>query len=767
MKHIFFKAIYSFSLCVFTLFSFQMTHAQETFFGLSLGENTFLSSDILTVLEGQRSISAAYHGNDKYTQILHTDPASLRLLRDTTYIVSFRYRILEPSEKGFETLFYSQVGGSKGSWLPSHTFGGAVGDSGVINLKSTLGPYNDYQFVMNIIGKGAIAIDSFILKETQEAKTILSEDFEAPELLHGQFSFDLDPPVSYPLGSENLFYTLRSTKGKDLDGDGHLESVLTITTYPTQEMQPIIILGNKGQVSNLTSTFFPKNVPELRHSPHTYFADLDQDGRDDLIFTEAGLDVPPWTGSRIVVALRTADGSFKDVSDRIPHDLWNTRSYMVGVGDLNRNGVADILLPDQLQDSRTTILTWVKDGFKEKRDWIDKELWGFPGRLSSSNHLEIADFDGDKYGDIFFGGDWSIPSSRIAFGSAKGFLPENILVLPDGVFGHTAWEESEQRVAYQGGSCIGALVIDLDNDGKKDLFEVQEQIIGFKRGFTVGDNRTDLGKIKTNGGSTGAACSIQVFMNKGKRRFEEMKPEKAGEFLSWRHYISLLPQDLNNDGFMDIVGGYWARSTPPRIDNINGTTFFINDGTGYFRVVEGFEILPTASDAESKMQGQLGMFMPTMLSQEGMEGLFIYSWSDYKSGILVARRGVTTSSFGTGPDFQNSAKLGYPGFNEDYYLRNYSDARSAVLAGMFSSGLEHYRHLGIPRGYKAFAANATVVGTNEIDTLHLGIKSADARITALKEGYSINDLSGKYGTITLINIETLAFMDGSTNLSSK
>ena len=733
----------------------------------ALSENAALSSDVFQAIDGKHSLIATYDEDSPNNWILHTLPGQVRLRPGKSYIAAFRYKILKVPDKPFVAMFLSDTAAGKGEPIPSREFTGAAGESGAVELRATLGPYSDYKFQLNLLGKsGVIAIDSFLLKEPQEPAIIFAEDFEEPSISQGRFPFVLDPPVTYPLGSDGLFYTLRSAKGLDLDGDQRLETVLTITTYPEQTPQPILILANKGQASDMTSWFFPESIPKVKHSPQTYSADLDQDGRNDLILAEAGLDIPPWTGSRIVVALMTTDGRFKDVSGLIPRDLWNTRSYILGVGDLDKNNTPDILLPDQNEDSRTAILTWTKDGFREKKDWITKELWYFPGKLAASNHLEIADFDGDKYGDILCGGGWDTPSTRIAFGSAGGFLQKNIVLLPDSVFGHTSWEEWEGAETYQGGACIGALTIDLNNDGKKDLFEVQEQTIGFRKGFAVGNSTTDLGRAEASGGSTGAACSIQIFMNKGNRRFEEIKPASAGEFLSWRYYISLLPIDLNNDGFLDVVGGYWTKQTSSQMGNIFGTTFFLNDGTGYFRIVEGFDILPVLSDSLDRLQGQLGIFMPTSLTEEGFEGLFIDSWSDYRSGSLTVRRGVTGSSFGTGPDFQNSADLGFPGFNEDYYLRHYSDARSAVLAGMFDTALEHYRYVGISRGYKAFAPNAAVHGTKGNDILHLGIRSADAKIEAVKDGYSVADTSGKYGTLTLFNIEKLAFMDGMVDIPS-
>ena len=47
---------------------------------------------------------------------------------------------------------------------------------------------------------------------------------------------------------------------------------------------------------------------QVQHSHQVVFEDLDFDGNLDLIMSEAGLDVAPWTGGDIVLALNNANG---------------------------------------------------------------------------------------------------------------------------------------------------------------------------------------------------------------------------------------------------------------------------------------------------------------------------------------------------------------------------------------------------------------------------------------------------------------------------
>ncbi len=143
-----------------------------------------------------------------------------------------------------------------------------------------------------------------------------------------------------------------------------------------------------------------------------------------------------------------------------------------------------------------------------------------------------------------------------------------------------------------------------------------------------------------------------------------------------------------------------------------------------------------------------------------MEGIFVESTSDYVSGSVTARTGKTAVSLGTGPDLADSASLGFPGFNEFYYLRTHADAAAAVRAGQYPNGLEHYRVVGIRRGYQAFAPNARILGTEGEDRLILSCRKGDCRIEKRGRTIIVSDSSGRYGRLTLEGIERIAFSDG-------
>jgi hypothetical protein len=400
--------------------------------GFMLGEVGRIGEAPKKVIGGTCSVVGSYQGPKQYNWVLESDPSHIQLRAGATYTVRFQYRILSAPDKGFDVLFYSPTGGAKDDWLPSRQFTGSVGEEGELNLASTLGPYNDYRVHWNIVGKGGIAIDSVSLVENAPVILVAKTNFEPLELSQGLLPFAITDSKTVPLGSDNRDYWWRSASTRDLDGDGKAEAVLTVTTYPDQIFKPVIVLGSRGEISNVAPSLFPQGVPQLKHSPYTHFQDIDGDGRDDIIFAEAGLDAEPWTGSRIVVALNSGNGTYRDVSGKIPEDLWDTRSYAIAIGDLIGDSRPEILLPDQQSGARAALLSWKDGAFSAARNWIDASLWGFPGKLYSNNWLGITDLDRDGKNDLLVGGGWERPNTRILFSGSRRSLAGDMRILPDG-----------------------------------------------------------------------------------------------------------------------------------------------------------------------------------------------------------------------------------------------------------------------------------------------------------------------------------------------
>lgn len=294
------------------------------------------------------------------------------------------------------------------------------------------------------------------------------------------------------------------------------------------------------------------------------------------------------------------------------------------------------------------------------------------------------------------------------------------------------------------------------------------------------DYPVDYSDIFLYGGNTHGDAALQVFINKGAKNFVDYTQTTSIQNLGKRVYGGMmLPIDLNNDGFTDIVACYYTN--PHHNDDFGyswGTTFFLNDGTGAFQVVEGTQLLPYFISGSGKKQ-EIGSFLPTRVSTTRLEGLTFMSLPtstdqslNYNARInatsleVNVRKIVSSSSIGTGPNFANSASLGAPGFNEYYYLRNHPDVAAAVSAGKYPNGLAHYLAEGKAKGYEAFAPNATIVGSDQVDTLTLNGNRSNFVITQISNGYQLTDTVGRYGKLKLQSIERIRFSDVLLNLSA-
>jgi hypothetical protein len=127
-------------------------------------------------LAGRASLRGSSTGARSYVPYFQTRPETLPLKGKGSYLLTFDYRILEPGEKGFEALFYSPQGGSRNQWVRSTTVTGPAGTSGTARLEATLFDYPDYRVALNVVGKGAIEVDTIRL--FQAGREILAEDFE-------------------------------------------------------------------------------------------------------------------------------------------------------------------------------------------------------------------------------------------------------------------------------------------------------------------------------------------------------------------------------------------------------------------------------------------------------------------------------------------------------------------------------------------------------------------------------------------------------------
>lgn len=665
------------------------------------------------VIAGKHSIKGMYLGPASNTtwKFLKTDPRFIRFTPNDTYTITFRYRILAASSSGFNFGFSSPQAERQGLFLPTSVITGATGASGTATLTSRLDPYTDVRAEFAVVGEGAIVIDDIRITNGAE-KVLVMEGAEGPTIVPGPLRFQLTDAIAL---APDARANARSAAAKDLDGDGYAETILTLTAPrpSTTPLQPIVIEAS-GRMRIATSDFFPNGAPAVKHSPVTLFADIDSDGRSDILFAEAGEDAPPFQGSGIGVALNLGGGKYRDVSSLVPAELQATRSYALAAGDIDHNGQVKIVLPDQSRGTKTATLRWNGSGFDADRNWISPSLW-LGQSLSFQTWMVLDDFDKDGRQDLLVSGARWTPNLRILFGGAEGFSAAGLLELPDGPFGR-APHESNAPVTQ--GADVGPVVAaDLNNDGLPDIFATDEQQFTYLPGAITDTNEFDYEDIRANGGTVTADSALQVFINRGARNFSDNAWASTVQNLGRVYYFSMVPVDLNNDGFLDIVGLYVTKPYGQVLGTQWGTTLFLNDGTGAFQVVDGAQLLAAATTTPSNgQQWSLGAFVPTMVNPQRTEGVVFESVGGCGLGFCATEglnlyKVVAAGAIGTGPKFTDPAARGVPGFNEFYYLRHYADAAAAVQAGQYADGLAHYLAVGRAKGYLSRALNPSSPGS--------------------------------------------------------
>jgi hypothetical protein len=166
--------------------------------------------------------------------------------------------------------------------------------------------------------------------------------------------------------------------------------------------------------------------------------------------------------------------------------------------------------------------------------------------------------------------------------------------------------------------------------------------------------------------------------------------------------------DLNGDGHQDLIVAFKG--------GVPSLGIFINSGTGNFYSVPE-SLIPDPSDL---IRGSRGDIYPTVVTADSGENpalLFVNAPSTYFGGnyYLYSNSG----GLGTGPGYVNAAELGVPGFNEQYYLENNSDALAALETGVFATGFDHYVAAGKPDDALIFAPGSRVLGSVRDDLIFL------------------------------------------------
>ena len=284
---------------------------------------------------------------------------------------------------------------------------------------------------------------------------------------------------------------------------------------------------------------------------------------------------------------------------------------------------------------------------------------------------------GVVFGDTMgFGGQFeNIPSETNVIGYFdNGISNENTSFkeLPEGYLEKEEFDENKNE--FQDGMHqshdVKSFPADIDNDGDIDI----------------------IMSSKSYGTQT---TVLQILVNNDGTYADETDSRLYNWLMHAKGSHVLRMTDINDDGFIDVVlsdtARYRAQSLEGQRTNTGiGSRMLINDGLGNFVVTAYQQIDIPTEDKET------GAYVFSKSTQGIMKWFHIYPrCEDGLPGKCLNLDIIDIENdFSTGPNGVDPAKYGVPEFNEFYYILNNSVVKEALIAGEYSSGLDHYLAVG-------------------------------------------------------------------------
>lgn len=653
-----------------------------------------------------------------------------------------------------------------------------------------------------------------VVTNTQNADSLVLRNVETLRL--GDATVDLTQPVnasgtdffaftSQPmpsLAAEYATFSGRSVMAIDLDAvdldrDGRPELVAQLyelvtpiglaTDGPTPNRLVILSQDASGQYRVATSRFLAAGEsPVLAgESRQTAVGDVNGDGYPDIAYStsqEDGRDGNADNRARASVLLSDASGTYHVVTYGSPN--WN---HAVGLAP-QQAGLPGIVITAGFQGP-PTVVTYGGAGSTTSIG---------PATLQPGTLLHLPWLDDPARGDRYFYADVNTPSNH------SGGVP--------GLFRYSAggtWtlvgQESEARyqpfgtVTFTTWQLTTTITSTATVAGRKVVFAGHYDADVFR----LSPSTQPLVVANLNVGQLLDPNATVVDQGTGTRNanyldFIRFDPVSGPSFVDVPirdqdvYYTGQFSQvlDVNRDGYDDIVFHPYSAAGQPIV--------YLNDTRGGLYNAHLANYLPTAPS-----NGLWGVGATSLLFDANQDGLLdLLMWPGGQRldprGPAVTQDGsyrlyLAQKALGTGPGYANGADLGAPGFNEDYYLGTYADARVAVEAGQFASGLAHYLAVGRTQGRSTFARDVWVHGSagddtivlregheradgldgnddvrggagddvidggNGIDTARYAARRGDAAITKTPTGFVTSTAAD--GKDTLSHVERLAFAD--------
>ena len=395
----------------------------------------------------------------------------------------------------------------------------------------------------------------------------------------------------------------------DIDGDGSNEVFICGTTYRDYVDHPVTVLSVKGgRAVDATATFFGSDIPNSNQCTGIFFTDLNADGLKDVVFTDAGMDSPPWTGTAIEVALNTGTG-FRRITSQFEDKIFGIRSYAVAAGNLDRDSGGEIILSSGTDAELSRVIQFSGSGVR-----IGANKWVRSGNWYNSNNasnMQVVDIDNDGKNDLYLGGNWGSPANQVYW---SGLSASSASALPDTKFGYYKGNFDGREKTSTGADVVSSAIGDFDLDGDLDIVNAYEAVSG------VWDTNTR--SFENSYGNS----FLQILEQTSRRRFENI-PADFSDDLGPRYYLPPFVVDLNHDGFDDIIFNYWTKlwnGGSWATENKFSSTILMNEGNMNFAKFDAKNISGYSRSID-------GIIFPINIENGGSEILVLQPYSGDRS----------------------------------------------------------------------------------------------------------------------------------------
>jgi hypothetical protein len=200
----------------------------------------------------------------------------------------------------------------------------------------------------------------------------------------------------------------------DVNGDGRPDLITEWATSPVPAPLPQPAMGRGWKLYLADSSGEFGQGVRIQRNARPYPADVDADGKDDLVFTEEIYDGPRAIGTNVVVLRSRGDGSFETLDPvRIPAYAQMPPDRAL-TGDLNHDGRPDLVIRSV---EALVVLLGTGGGHFEARSRylpLNQDFGGSSARL--------GDIDGDAHLDVILTGFRTV---RVLFGDGRGSFPRS------------------------------------------------------------------------------------------------------------------------------------------------------------------------------------------------------------------------------------------------------------------------------------------------------------------------------------------------------